>query len=525
MAGEDTVATLVADVVKATRKSKSGTLPVFGKLLFQGAVEDDLARYDAARLASLAASSLDFLELRKAGRPKVRITNPETLPDVSVIEIANDDMPFLVDSVLGALAEAGHEIQLMLHPVLNVARDTSGKLVTLEEKFSPTSALTRESFMHIHVTRIDATAHGRLSEALERILSDVRIAVLDWQAMQARLKEALADYRTNPPPIPVDNLTESIAFLQWLLDNHFTFLGMREYAFEGGPEDGQLKAVPRSGLGILRNEATQVLRRGGELVSITPAIRNFLLEPSALIVTKSDVRATVHRRAAMEYIGVKLFDGDGELKGELRMVGLFTSSAYTQNPTEIPLLRRKIAASSPPAASIRRGIRERRSSASSKPCLATSCSRSIPRRSPPWRTGSCAWRSGRARGCSCGATASTASSRPSPTSRATASTPRSGNASAKSSPRHSTGALPASSRLSARACWSACTSSSCAIRAAIRTPISRRSKATSWRRYGRGTTGSRPSSRQPASISPRLRRAGGVRSRPATATTSRPPNR
>ena len=344
MAGEDTVATLVADVVKASRKSKSGTLPVFGKLLFQGAVEDDLARYDAARLASLAASSLDFLEFRKAGRPKVRITNPETLPDVSVIEIANDDMPFLVNSVLGALAEAGHEIQLMLHPVLNVARDTSGKLVTLEEKFSPTSALTRESFMHIHVTRIDATAHGRLSEALERILSDVRIAVLDWQAMQARLKEALADYRTNPPPIPVDNLTESIAFLQWLLDNHFTFLGMREYAFEGGPEDGQLKAVPRSGLGILRNEATQVLRRGGELVSITPAIRNFLLEPSALIVTKSDVRATVHRRAAMEYIGVKLFDGDGELKGELRMVGLYTSSAYTQNPSEIPLLRRKIAA-------------------------------------------------------------------------------------------------------------------------------------------------------------------------------------
>ncbi|HKQ94126.1 MAG TPA: NAD-glutamate dehydrogenase, partial [Aestuariivirgaceae bacterium] len=344
MVRQEGVATLVADVVKATKKSKSGALPVFGRLLFQGAVEDDLNRYDAGVLASLAASSLEFLDVRKAGRPKIRIDNPDILPDVSVIDIANDDMPFLVDSVLGALAESGHEIQLMLHPILNVSRDASGKLVKLEEKSSPTSTMTRESFMHIHVSRIDATARDQLVEALDRILSDVRIAVLDWQAMQARLKEAIAGYRSSPPPIPVDNLTESIAFLHWLLENHFTFLGMREYAFEGGPDDGQLKAVPQSGLGILRNEATQVLRRGNELVSITPAIRNFLMEPSALIITKSDVRATVHRRAAMEYVGVKLFDAGGELKGELRIVGLFTSSVYTQNPSEIPLLRRKIAA-------------------------------------------------------------------------------------------------------------------------------------------------------------------------------------
>jgi glutamate dehydrogenase len=345
MAG-DKVASIMQDVIKEARKHKGiSELAGFSRTLFAGALPEDLASYGPKDLSDLAQASLSFIGSRRPGRPKIRSLNlGGAFAHVTIIEIANDDMPFLVDSVLALLNERGHEIRLLLHPVLNLSRDGAGNLVKFEERPSTIANLMRESFMHIHVERLSDAEREALEREIEQVLNDVRTAVLDWSAMRARLKEAIAQYQSNPPPIPADELTESIDFLQWLLDNHFTFLGMREYRFDGGAKKGQLTAVEGSGLGILRKAETQVLRKGGELVSITPEIRAFLMQPAALIITKSDVRANVHRRAAMDYIGVKLFDAKGELAGELRVVGLFTSTAYTRSPSAIPLLRRKIEA-------------------------------------------------------------------------------------------------------------------------------------------------------------------------------------
>ncbi len=174
------------------------------------------------------------------------------------------------------------------------------------------------------------------------VFADVRQVVIDWRAMQQRLREAIDHYQKDPPPIPIEEFTETMAFLQWLLDNHFTFLGMREYRFAGGAAKGSLEAVPGSGLGILRDAAKEEVR-GASAAKLPAPIREFLRQPAPIIITKSDLRSTVHRRAAMDYVGVKLFDSAGELTGELRAIGLFTSSAYTQNPNDIPLLRRKLA--------------------------------------------------------------------------------------------------------------------------------------------------------------------------------------
>jgi glutamate dehydrogenase len=344
MMAVDKVALIVRDVVAETKKHKGDVnLAAFSRALLAGAAVEDLAPYRPQDLARLAEESLGFIATRTRGRPKIRSCNLEgALQDVTIIEIANDDMPFLVDSVLGLLNERGHEIRLLLHPVLYVRRDSQGKLIKLEEKSSLIADLTRESFMHVHVERIADGMREALEREIETALKDVRVAVLDWSAMQVRLKEAITNYQSSPPPIPVEDVSESIAFLQWLLDNHFTFLGMREYRFEGGAKKGQLTSVEGSGLGILRNPETQVLRKGGELVSITPEIRAFLMQPAALIITKSDVRANVHRRAVMDYIGVKLFNKQGELAGELRIVGLFTSTAYTRSPSGVPLIRRKL---------------------------------------------------------------------------------------------------------------------------------------------------------------------------------------
>ncbi len=317
-----------------------------GKLL-EDAVPEDAVLLSAVEIGQLTVSAERFLSSRKLGRANIQVSNPEAetgrLTTVTIVEIANDDMPFLVDSTLALLAEKGFEISLVLHPVLEIRRDSKGGLQDIGFGGDRPDRALRESYMHIHITRLGSREErDALADELKTVLRDVRTAVLDWQPMQARVKDVISSYQTNPPPVPVEELTETMAFLQWLLDNHFTFLGIREFEFDGGAETGEFKVVEGSGLGILRNPDTHVMRRGGAMVTMTPEIRSFLLQPAPLFITKSDVVANVHRRAVMDYVGIKLFDEDGNLSGELRAVGLFTSTAYTRSPREIPMIRRKI---------------------------------------------------------------------------------------------------------------------------------------------------------------------------------------
>ena len=168
----------------------------------------------------------------------------------------------------------------------------------------------------------------------------MRLAVVDWRPMLDRVNGIVADLKTNPPPLPVDEIAEAIQFLQWLLADNFTFLGVRNYTFE------QDELVPDfdDALGIMRERELRVLRRGNELLEMTPEIMAFLKEPRPLIVAKANIHARVHRRVYLDYIGVKRFDAAGKLVGEQRIVGLFTSTAYTRAAHGIPYLRRKIAA-------------------------------------------------------------------------------------------------------------------------------------------------------------------------------------
>src|SRR5206468_3503094 len=113
--------------------------------------------------------------------------------------------------------------------------------------------------------------------------------------------------------------------------------------FIGTPKSGRLIRGELPGLGILSNPDLRVLRRGRELVTTTPEIRDFLMRPEPLIVTKASLRSRVHRRVYMDYVGIKRYGAKGQLAGELRLVGLFTSTAYTQSVRRIPYLRRKVA--------------------------------------------------------------------------------------------------------------------------------------------------------------------------------------
>jgi glutamate dehydrogenase len=339
--------TLLARAGAILRERAADAPEDFAAHLFDGAAAEDLVRYEAAELADIAAASWRFLAQRNPGMPKIRVTTapPDDGPrlkDVSVIELVNDDMPFLVDSVTGALTERGLDMHLVVHPVFAVERDPTGALIGLSGGTDAPSAAPRESVIQIHVDRIDdETARADLIAVLTAVLGDVRHAVEDWRLMVDRVAALIATLKGDPPALPGDEVAEAIQFLEWLRDDNFTFLGIRDYRLEAGGES--LAAVPDSSLGVLRANDGEVITAAGDKVELSPRAQAAFRERRLLLITKTKARSRVHRRVAMDLVGVKHYGHDGRLTGGLQIVGLFTATAYTRSTRSIPYLRRKVA--------------------------------------------------------------------------------------------------------------------------------------------------------------------------------------
>ena len=307
--------------------------------LFGQALPDDLQNYAPDELAGIADQSWSFLQARKPGVVKIDFAPADLSRGEAILQILNDDMPFLVDSVLGELADRGVDIRLLAHPVFTVERDQTGKLTAL--KGAPKSQGSRESYIHIHTAGVDDEgSRAEIVRVLRQILAEVTVCVRDWRPMLARLGEVVAELQANPPPLAADEIAEAIQFLQWLAADNFTLLGARDYAY--ADSERALEPKFETGLGLLRSRDMRLLRRGNQIVTVTPEIREFLTEPKLLIVTKAAVRSRVHRRVHLDYIGVKRFDADGNLVGESVLCGLFTSTAYTRSARAIPYLRHKV---------------------------------------------------------------------------------------------------------------------------------------------------------------------------------------
>jgi glutamate dehydrogenase len=313
----------------------------FAVQLFARVAPEDLVRCEPRELAELAAGAWAFLQKREPGMPKIRILSPSASAGASrrltsILEIVNDDMPFLVDSVMGELTAQGLEVHLVAHPVLALDRDSAGDVVGLR----PDGPGPRESFIHMHIDRIDdALRRNAVIAALEATLADVRLAVTDWRPILERVGQIVAELKTNPPPLQKEEVADAVQFLEWLTQDNFVFLGVREHVYSDS--SNVLGAIPETSLGILRGRSDEVFAQGGGQITINAEARAFLKEPNALVITKTNARARVHRRAVMDHIGVKRIDKDDNLIGVFRIVGLFTSTAYTRSTHNIPYLRRK----------------------------------------------------------------------------------------------------------------------------------------------------------------------------------------
>jgi glutamate dehydrogenase len=325
------------DILKSARPDLGG----FCEEFLSAAPPEDVARYEPASLAALVQGVFERSAVRERGVTLVDLFSLTTVQgdrtaNESVLLAVNDDMPFLFDSLMGELSAQGLRAQALFHPVMRATRDADGAR-------GHAGTLMRESvIVAVLDPALDETRQSALVEGVRNVFEQVGLAVRDWRRMLEKLEQAIANLKDHPPAIPQELLSESAAFLEWLCDNHFTFLGCRDYAFSNTDGD-RLEPIAESGLGLLSDTAARVIGRGADHASLSPELQAFMAQPEPLIITKSSERSVVHRRVHMDYVGVKLYDASGKLAGERRFIGLFTSSAYGKRPGDIPLLRLKVA--------------------------------------------------------------------------------------------------------------------------------------------------------------------------------------
>ncbi len=327
---------------KSAKAPDGVDLPAMLKSFYRHVSPEDLLERDAADLYGAVMAQLRVAAERPQGTASVRVFTPSVSVNGwsagghTVVEVVTDDMPFLVDSVSMALAEAQHDIHLVIHPQFVVRRDLSGHLLEILDEYAETDAhdVARESWMHLEIDRVSDDQRDAIQTLLNKVLTDVRDAVEDWQRMHTQVDRIIADLEQNPPPLPAEELEQGAALLRWLADNHFTFLGYREYALQARGDDETLVAVPGTGFGILRADpaAPRLLPE---------AVASRARDKHLLVLAKANSKATVHRPVYLDYIGVKKFDDKGEVVGERRFLGLFSSAAYTESVSRIPVLREK----------------------------------------------------------------------------------------------------------------------------------------------------------------------------------------
>ncbi len=318
---------------------------IFTKVLLARTPAEELAEKPSTSWAGMAVSLLKYWRERKSAEIKVRVYNPNLEEHGwestrTVIEVINDDMPFLVDSTSIAVQNCGLRSHVIVHPVLSAQRDAGGHLLSFGA--AGTGSGKNESIMHFQLERVtEAEALESLRVAVVNCLNDVRACVIDFRAMRDKALTIAAELPTRKSPHDAADVTEASEFLSWLAADHFTMLGYREYAAsnEGGLE--VLKAVPGSGLGMLRGDESKLSARPTASLAARDLAEGDTAE--LVVLSKTNARSTVHHPGYMDYVGILTFDAAGQAVSEQRFLGMYTSSAMTTHPWLIPLLRKKIA--------------------------------------------------------------------------------------------------------------------------------------------------------------------------------------
>ncbi len=350
-AGRHQVFTQLAELAHEKMKPAEAALFMqFVDHLYATASYEDLTAHEITNLFGATVSFWNEVIIRKPDEVKLRIFNPQSedmgwQSNYTIIELVQDDMPFIVDSLLVELNRQELTVHAIYHTgAFKVVRDKNDKITEIYPMGTDEKAASNEALIFIEIDRIsDEAAIADLKHSFENILRDVRLCVEDWQKIMNKVDETTHILEKLPvAPANKAALSESVEFLRWLCNNHFTFMGWREYKLvqdEAG--DLVLKPIEGTGLGVLREfDANKISRKFSKL---PPEAKSIILDKNIYIESlKTNRLATVHRHVHTDQIEIKVFDEEGNVAGIRRIIGLYTSVAYNSRPYAIPLLRQKV---------------------------------------------------------------------------------------------------------------------------------------------------------------------------------------
>jgi glutamate dehydrogenase len=336
---------LLDELAATAPADRRDALLVFAKMFLRRLSDEDLESFGPPQLLGRVRSAFAFVDGRGNHPASVRVFVPTLEADGylvtgTVIETSTDDSPFLVDSVTEELNARDLHARLLLHPMIGTRRAEDGRVAQV---LAGRDASHRESVIHIELERrLNERDRANLEGRLRAILHDVRLVIRDFEPMEERVRHMGELARQASVAYSPQEVGETADFIDWLLQLNFVFLGYREYRLDDGPDGRTIQAVPGSGLGILSDVSTSSFADATRLDTLDPEVRRRIEEGELLVITKTKAYATVHRRARMDYVGVRVVSPEGVIVGEARLVGLFTSKAYMEPAAKTPLLHHKL---------------------------------------------------------------------------------------------------------------------------------------------------------------------------------------
>ncbi len=346
-AESSTVDAVCRQLERQVDAAESAQVVAFAEMFFSKATGELLQERSSDALAHMALGAWRFLQSSRPDQIHIEIFNPDVdnegwYAPVTVVRTSISERPFIVDSLREFLHSQHLSIEHLIYPVLQVERGESGEVLAVKLSGEDQN---RESLVHCEITRIaDSEVQDSLREEINERLQDVIRSTDDFHPMVDAVKSTVVELSERVSQVPQlrDELDEIQAFLRWLIDGAFVFLGYREYDFIDVRNEKAIVVHPGSGLGVLRNEAMSGFAAPVRVSDLKPAIRDLVLGGPQLFITKTNALSRVHRLAHMDYIGVKKLSPKGEVVGEHRFIGLFTSKAYREDADKIPILRHKL---------------------------------------------------------------------------------------------------------------------------------------------------------------------------------------
>jgi glutamate dehydrogenase len=317
----------------------------FAKALYSNMSKEDLANRNDSDLYGAALSLWNALEKNTTDDAVIRVFNPEVAKDGwqsshTIVEIIAKDMPFLVDSVRMAMTRENIASHLLLHCPLKIQRDNNAKISGLSNLKAEQESTSTKTVFFIEIDRqTDASVIASFKKELESVLVDVSIAVDDWQPIREKLVSVTKEVPKRKHNKNKNEVSEAVEFLDWLAKDNFTLMGYREYELTPVQGDYQLKGKMDTSLGLMKNSTDEHTRLLSELPEFA---RQEALSSNLLVLTKTNSVSRVHRPAYIDYVGIKRFDDEGNVVGEDRFIGLFSSSFYNNSAADVPVLKTKI---------------------------------------------------------------------------------------------------------------------------------------------------------------------------------------